>query len=237
MKKIFTLVLSFIAVSLVVALVANKIINRIKSAEDDTIVAVESESADLNSDGNAEVDIESETPNPADQPVSFNLIDENGAAFTGDSLKGKISIVNFVFRSCKSICPFLMSKTRGVATDLLNYYDQIQLVSITVDPTNDTPAVLKEWKTEVAVKGLEWKFLTGDKTAILTTVRDQFKQSVMENAGNMDMPIAHSSYLALVGADGRVAGYFDSNDGFKIKELTEAAAKLAADLKSTSVNH
>lgn len=238
MKKIFTLILTFIAISMVVSLVAYKIINRAAPAEEE-FVAVESDNIDPGTDVNTDLSADSENvgQTPTDLPVSFNLTDENGVAVTGDALKGKISIVNFVFRSCTTVCPFVMSKTRGVMSDLTDHYDQLQLISITVDPTNDTPAALKEWKAEVAIEGIEWRFLTGEKSEVFKTVRNEFKQTVMDNAENMEMPIAHSSYLALVGADGRIANYYDSNDNFKMKELTETAAKLAADLKSTSLNH
>jgi protein SCO1 len=229
MQKVLTLILTFIAISLVVAVIALKFIAPSSHVQKDALVLSEVP-ADTST-----MTIEEPTATP--EELTFELTDEEGKSFTAESLKGKISIVNFVFRNCKTVCPFLMSKTRGVTSDLQDYYDQLQVLSITVDPTNDTHAVLQDWKEEVAVKGLAWKFLTGAKEEVLNTVRDDFKQTVMENAADMDMPIAHSSYLVLVNAEGKIAGFYDSNDNYKMKELTEAAAKLAASLKTTSVNH
>lgn len=224
MQKALSIVLTFIAASVVVAVLTYKFLS------EKMHVQVEP-SAQTVQAGSAEAPTGTAS---ADAPLAFNLTDESGQPFTGESLKGKISVVNFVFRNCKTVCPFIMSKTRGIAPDLSEYQDQIRFISITVDPTNDTREVLTAWQKEVAVPGLEWKFLTGEKNELYATVKDDFKQTVMDNAANMDMPIAHSSYLVLVGADGKIAGFYDTNESFKIKELTDKAAALAADLKKNA---
>ncbi len=224
MKKIISLVLTFVAVSLVVAVIAMKYIVPPTHVQIEAVPAAETSSA-------------TDVKGNETSPIEFNLVEDSGAAFTGENLKGKVSIVNFVFRNCKTVCPLVMSKTRSVASDLTEHYKYLRLLSITVDPTNDTQEVLTAWKKDVAIKDLEWTFLTGDKAEVFSTIQQDFKQAVMDNAADMDMPIAHSSYLVLVDADGEIAGFYDSNDMYKMKELTEAAAKLAASLKTASLNH
>jgi protein SCO1/2 len=222
MQKALSIVLTIVAASVVVALLTYKFLsNRMH-------VQVEVPATD-----NQTATDPAGAGTPMETALTFQLTDEAGQPFTGDSLKGKISVVNFVFKNCKTVCPFIMSKTRGLAPDLQDFYDQVRFVSITVDPANDTREVLAAWQKEVAVSGLEWKFVTGEKPALLAAVKDQFKQTVMDNAADMNMPIAHSSYLVLVDADGKIAGFYDSNESFRIKELTEKAASLAADLKKS----
>lgn len=216
MQKAFSILLTFVAASFVVAVISYKFLIEKKHVQN---------SSDVNT---STVTI---TDSKADAPLEFNLLDEEGKAFTGEDLKGKVSIVNFVFKSCKTICPFIMSKTRALAPDLADYNNQIRFISVSVDPANDTQEVLQAWKKDVAVPGIEWKFLTGTKNELFTTIKEDFKQTVMDNAANMDMPIAHSSYLVLVDADGKISGFYDSNENFKMKELTEKASSLAGALK------
>jgi protein SCO1/2 len=221
-KKIISFTLTFVAISLVIAVVAMKYIVPPAHVQIETVPVAgvsSSSSSDIKADSNSEIE--------------FNLVDESGTTFTGENLKGKVSIVNFVFRNCKTVCPLVMSKTRSVASDLTDHYKQLRLISITVDPTNDTQEVLTAWKKDVAIKDLEWTFLTGDKAEVFSTIQQDFKQAVMDNAADMDMPIAHSSYLVLVDADGKIAGFYDSNDTYKMKELTEQTAKLTAALKTS----
>ncbi len=222
MKKIISFALTFVAVSLVIAVIAMKYIVPPAHVQIEALPV-----AGTSSSSSSDIKVD-ET-----RPIEFNLVDENGEAFTGENLKGKVSIVNFVFRNCKTVCPFVMSKTRSLASDLTDHYEYLRLISITVDPTNDTKEVLAAWKKDVAIKDLEWTFLTGDKTEVFSTVQQDFKQAVMDNAADMDMPIAHSSYLVLVDSDGKLAGFYDSNDTYKMKELTEQAAKLTAALKTS----
>ena len=40
------------------------------------------------------------------------------------------------------------------------------IVSITINPENDTAAILKEHAAKLGVKSTNWHFLTGDKTKI-----------------------------------------------------------------------
>jgi len=224
MRKVISLVLTVVAVSLVVAVVAMKYLVPPAHVQIEALPM-----GDASSATNVKIN---ET-----MPIEFDLIDESGVPFTGEDLKGKVSIVNFVFRNCKTVCPLVMSKTRSVASDLTEHYKYLRLVSITVDPTNDTQEILATWKNDVAIKDLEWTFLTGDKSDVFTTVQQQFKQVVMDNAADMDMPIAHSSYLVLVDADGKIAGFYDSNDNYKMRDLTVATAKLTSSLKSSTLNH
>jgi protein SCO1/2 len=221
-KQIISFALTFVAISLVVAVVAMKYIVPPAHVQIDAVPV-----AGVSSPSTSKINTD------ASSTVEFNLIDENGTTFTGENLKGKVSIVNFVFRNCKTVCPLVMSKTRSVASDLTDHYKYLRLVSITVDPTNDTQEVLAAWKKDVAIKDLEWTFLTGDKAEVFATVEQDFKQAVMDNAANMDMPIAHSSYLVLVDPEGKIAGFYDSNDTYKMKELTEQTAKLTAALKTS----
>ena len=225
MKKIITLVLTFVAISLVVAVFALKYIAPSDHVQIKALPQV------------AETSTATEVNSNETRPIEFNLVDDSGNAFTGENLKGKISIVNFVFRNCTTVCPLVMSKTRSVASDLTEQYKYLRLISITVDPTNDTQEVLLAWKKDVAIKDLEWTFLTGDKAEVFSTIQQDFKQTVMDNAANTEMPIAHSSYLVLVDADAKIAGFYDSNDTYKMKDLTEATAKLTAALKNSSLNH
>lgn len=230
MKKMLSVVLTFVAVSAVIAVLTYKFSTDNAHVQDEKIAPSQvAESSDTS------VQSESSDASSSNEEVAFDLVDESGQPFTGESLKGKISVVNFVFRNCKTVCPFIMSKTRSIAPELQDYFGQVQFVSFTVDPTNDSQEVLQQWKKDVAVPGLSWVFVTGEKEEVAKTVKEDFKQTVMDNAANADMPIAHSSYLVLVDSNGQIAGYYDSNDNFKVKELTEKALTLASNLKKSGV--
>lgn len=93
------------------------------------------------------------------------VIDQDGQKrrFYTDVLEGKIVVIDFIFTRCGSICPVLtatMARTQKLLADRTNR--DVQLVSISVDPTHDTPEVLKKFGEKFEAKP-GWLFLTGNK--------------------------------------------------------------------------
>lgn len=85
--------------------------------------------------------------------------------FYSDLIKGKTVAINFIFTTCTGVCPPLTATFRRVQQDLAERKLPVQLVSISVDPTIDTPARLLEFAAKFKA-GPGWTFVTGDKAAI-----------------------------------------------------------------------
>src|ERR1051326_2472104 len=75
------------------------------------------------------------------QVPPFRLTAQSGQPFDSQSLAGNIWVVDFIFTTCPGPCPRMSSQMRGIQTAVASLPD-VRLVSITVDPKNDTPAVL-----------------------------------------------------------------------------------------------
>jgi cytochrome oxidase Cu insertion factor (SCO1/SenC/PrrC family) len=100
------------------------------------------------------------------------VYDENGKAlrFYRDLVKGKTVAINFIFTSCTTICPPLTATFRKVQLGLTERADDIQLISISVDPTTDTPERLHEFAARFKA-GPGWTFVTGNQVDINTLLR------------------------------------------------------------------
>jgi len=97
--------------------------------------------------------------------TDVELIDQDGKKvhFYSDVLKGKTVVVNAFFTTCTSVCPPMnrnMEKIQEALGDRVGR--DVFLVSITVDPENDTPARMKEYAKKFHA-GAGWTFLTGKK--------------------------------------------------------------------------
>ena len=73
--------------------------------------------------------------------------------------------LNFFFASCGSICPVMTSTLARMRKDLGHDGDGLRVVSVTIDPDQDTPAILKAYAKEYSA-GKGWSFLTGDAEKI-----------------------------------------------------------------------
>jgi cytochrome oxidase Cu insertion factor (SCO1/SenC/PrrC family) len=96
-----------------------------------------------------------------------DIYDQNGKQlnFYSDLIKGKTVAINFIFTTCTASCPPLTATFRRVQEEALNRGLQVNLISISVDPTVDTPERLKAF-AEKFNAGPRWTFVTGDKGEI-----------------------------------------------------------------------
>lgn len=138
----------------------------------------------------------------------FELIDQNGEIFSSDELKGKLSLIYFGFTSCPDICPTSLNKITKAVEILSENKIDIVPVFITIDPSRDTPAVLKEY-----LKHFHPKFigLTDDEKQI-REVADKFKvyyaKAASENDNDQDYMLDHSSFTYLMDKNGKYLNHF-----------------------------
>ena len=85
--------------------------------------------------------------------------------FYTDLVKGKTVAINFIFTTCTAICPPLTATFRRVQQDLAERLPQVGLISVSVDPTVDTPERLRDFAAKFkAAPG--WTFVTGEQAEI-----------------------------------------------------------------------
>jgi cytochrome oxidase Cu insertion factor (SCO1/SenC/PrrC family) len=97
-----------------------------------------------------------------------NVLDQHGKQlrFYTDLVKGKTVAINFIFTTCKGVCPTLTAKFRQIQRELGERVGRdIELISISVDPTTDVPERLNEYAAKFKA-GPGWTFVTGSKPEI-----------------------------------------------------------------------
>ena len=150
----------------------------------------------------------------------FSLTSEDGIPIDNDHLGGRVWIASFIFTRCPATCPRLsvaFARLQKTFTSDVDFKDG-RLVSISVDPTHDTPEVLHQYARNFGADRLTWTFLTGDREAIWSLAKEGFKLAVSD-APESDMVIAHSQHFALVDRLGRIRGYYDGLDDEAIERL------------------
>ena len=168
-------------------------------------------------------------PNLGTVPA-FSLVDETGAVFTEEALRGHPTIVNVIFTRCDTVCPVISMKTRGLQERTQDRKGvAIKFLSISVDPTHDTPEKLAAFAKKFDADPARWRFLTGPEATIRPLVSNTFMHS-MDRDG--DMPsgapnIVHQAYFLLVDSELVIRGVYDSDDMPRLEELIRHARFLA----------
>jgi cytochrome oxidase Cu insertion factor (SCO1/SenC/PrrC family) len=144
--------------------------------------------------------------------------DQNGKSlnFYNDLVKGKVVAVNFVFTTCTAICPSLTATFRRVQQQLAEQKVPAQLISISVDPTVDTPERLQEFAAKFKAEP-GWTFVTGN-TSDIDSILKEFGVAIANKTDHTPM--------VLIGNE--EAGYWTRAYGLSsptalVKLITEAA--------------
>ena len=161
----------------------------------------------------------------------FKLTNRDGRTVTLKDLKGAPWVADFIFTRCPASCPMMTARLARFNRDLPRNFP-VHLVSFSVDPKNDTPAVLQAYAQSFKAPD-RWLFLTGDGEQIYRLSKEGFKLAI-DNAPPPGAtaaptptaePILHSTRIALVDGQGRVRGYYEAFD-------EESMKKMARDLKA-----
>jgi protein SCO1/2 len=88
--------------------------------------------------------------------------------FYEDLIKDRMVMINFMFTSCPAQCPLATANLVAVQKAFGEHAGRdVFLISVTVDPTHDTPRVLKQYADRFHVQP-GWTFVTGAPTDIVT---------------------------------------------------------------------
>jgi protein SCO1/2 len=137
----------------------------------------------------------------------FALVDQNGKPVTEATFKGKPTLIYFGYTFCPDVCPtsLLLMET---AVDKLgpDAAKKVNLVFITVDPTRDTPELLKGY---VPNFGPTFVGLTGTPEQVAAVARS-FRVYYQKVPGKDGGPylMDHSSIVYLLDRNGRFVTHF-----------------------------
>ncbi len=138
----------------------------------------------------------------------FQLTDQNGQMISNKDMLGKVYLVEFFYSHCPTICPVMNSNMKYIMTEI-NRPD-FGIVSISIDPTHDTPEVLKNHARMIGATSQNWHFVSGDRDYI-GNLADQFDIYVGDKEDQSES-LNHSGMIALVDKDGNLRCRFDENN-------------------------
>jgi protein SCO1 len=155
--------------------------------------------------------ISEKIPNPDGSPDSvfrsvgdFAFSSQTGATITQDSLVGKIWVCNLFFGNCTESCDRIHSEISKLQSDTRDHAD-VRFVSISVDPTHDSVAVLKQVANRLEATPHRWYLLTGNPEQIRKFLHEELNY---EDIAPEDIAagLLRESTLRLIDWEGRFRG-------------------------------
>jgi protein SCO1/2 len=150
------------------------------------------------------------------QPVpDVRVTNEAGTARTLSDWRGRIVAVTFTYTRCPlpDFCPRMDQQFKNVQGEILadaRIRDRIALLSVSVDPTFDTPQVLAAHAQRVGADPRVWHFVTGQRDA-LAAFASRFGISIIRDGSNA-ADITHNLRTAVIASDGTLLTILNGND-------------------------
>jgi len=157
----------------------------------------------------------------------FSLVERSGNRVTLADVRGKIWIANFIYTTCNDTCP-MQSAAMAKLQEQWASSRSLKLVSFSVDPERDTPAVLSRYAERFKADKDRWLFVTGDKEQIAHLVQGGFRLSAaaLTDGKSTETVIIHSPRFVLIDRKNEIRGYYDSRDSTALERLNKDVATL-----------
>ena len=147
----------------------------------------------------------------------FRFINQDGDTVTEKNFNAKIYVADFFFTTCPTICPKMMSQMSRVNLAEQNKNDFL-ILSHSVNPENDSVAVLAEYAMRIHADAKKWMIVTGKKKDIYDIAMDGYKLPLSEDPREPG-GFLHSSLFVLVDKEKRIRGYYDGTDSTDVNKL------------------
>ena len=155
------------------------------------------------------------------------LINQHGAAVSLPSLRGHRVALTFIYTRCPlpDFCPLMDKRFTAVQSEIRKSPDlaDVRLISVTVDPDFDTPAVLSAHAKTIAADPRLWQFATGTQDDVRAFARGFGVVAELDDTG---AALVHNLRTAVIDAQGRLVTVYSGS--------TWTPAELVADLKKAS---
>ena len=147
------------------------------------------------------------------QVAEFTLTNQEGRVFFLADLRGHVWVGDIIFTQCAGPCP-RMTRQMKELQDALPAGSNARLVTLTTDPANDSPAVLKKYAARFGADSNRWSFLTGTKSEIAKLAIDSLKLTAIEKKPEeRDAPedlFIHSTIFVLVDKKAQLRSVFET---------------------------
>jgi protein SCO1/2 len=132
----------------------------------------------------------------------FEFINQDGLLISNKDYEGKVHVVEFFFSTCPTICP-IMTKNTILLQNKFYGNPKFGIASISINPKQDTPLVLKTYAKEKGATMENWNFLTGDEATIFSFSNEGFKLYAGKNE-EVEGGFEHSGLFALIDKKGYI---------------------------------
>lgn len=150
----------------------------------------------------------------------FTFTNQDGEEFSKSVLEGKFWIADMIFTNCETVCPPMTANMARLQRMLEEENIDAELVSFSVDPTNDSPEILKDYIEKRGGTFDNWNALTGYSDDEIKSFAINSFKAFIEKPENNDQVI-HVKTFYLVTPDGKAIKRYDGEKADNMEKIVE----------------
>lgn len=141
----------------------------------------------------------------------FTFTNQNNEDVSLEDLEGEVWLTDFVFTNCTTVCLPMMANMTELQKQFKQEGLDVRIVSFSVDPTIDTPEVLKSYAENYGADLTSWDLLTGYSPEKIDQFAMESFKSVARKPANEDQ-VVHGTSFNLVDREGVVRKFYNGID-------------------------
>jgi protein SCO1 len=157
--------------------------------------------------------------------ADFQFVNQDSAAVTNETVKGKIYVADFFFTTCRTICPIMKSQMVRVNEAIKDMPD-VLILSHSIDPEYDTVGLLHDYAERLGANSDKWYFVTGKpRDYVFDIAQTSYFSTAMEDKSEPD-GFVHSGAFLLIDKEGMLRGKYDGTVEDDVNRLIADIARL-----------
>jgi protein SCO1/2 len=156
------------------------------------------------------------------QSAAPQLVDQNGHAFTLDSLRGHPVAITFVSAHCTDACPLIDAQFAGAAQAIAHRKLDARLLTVTLDPEHDSLADMRAIAREFSADSRSW-LVAGGSVRDVQSVMERF--GVIATNGKDGYRESHTTFVYVLDARGKLVKTMLASTGLS-GDIVDAVASL-----------
>lgn len=158
----------------------------------------------------------------------FSFLNQDSLLITQKNYEGHITLVDFFFTECPSICPIMSAQMARLQSKFRQEYPNlpIRFLSFSVKPESDTPEKLKAYAEKIGADLSTWNFLTGKPQDIYDLAQEGFMLTAFPS-DTAEGGIFHTDKVTLLDRELKMRGYYDGTSTKSMDQLFVDAVLLS----------
>ena len=159
----------------------------------------------------------------------FKLINQKSDAVTFETYKGKILIVSLFYVNGDSHAVQFANKAMSAFEATYANNKAVIFIGLSIDPSRDTPVVLKNYANHLGATAGKWDLLTGDSTQVFDLINKGLFIDAHQERMNGELKFTYSNMFVLLDTQRRIRGYYEATNQQALSQLDDEIKVLLAE--------